>query len=185
MKKLLKLLGLLLFMQTVPFTLEYFQTQVQAQVQAQNNPWQQFQLVGEAELKFFFWNVYEARLYSGNGNFVFSETRPFALELQYKRQFSSQQLVEETRKQWQAIGIDTDSKDNASRLNTLASLLGDVDNGDVITFYVDEQGASNFYFNGRLLGTIADSAFTEQFAAIWLSEKTTRPDFRDNLIRQS
>ena len=96
-----------------------------------------------------------------------------------------QQLVDETRKQWQAIGIDADSKDNATRLNTLGSLLGDVDNGDVITLYVDAQGASNFYLNGRLLGTIADSAFTEQFAAIWLSEKTTRPDFRDNLIRQS
>ena len=60
MKKLLKLLGLLLFMQTVPFTLEYFQTQVQAQ----NNPWQQFQLVGEAELKFFFWNVIGAILWT-------------------------------------------------------------------------------------------------------------------------
>ncbi len=181
MKKLLQVLGFYLFIQAVLSSAIYGQEQ--GPVPA--TPWQQLQLVGEAELKFFFWHVYEARLYSDSGNFAFSQTRPFALELQYRRQFSSQQLVEETRKQWQAIGIDTDSKDNASRLSNLENLLNDVDIGDVITLYVDAQGASNFYFNGRLLGTIADSAFTEQFAAIWLSEKTTRPDFRDNLIRQS
>ncbi len=181
MKNFLQFVGFFLVIQALSTSVVH----AQAQNQAAAIPWQQFQLVGQAELKFFFWNVYEARLYSDSGSFVFSETRPFALELQYKRQFSSQQLIEETRKQWQAIGIDTETEDNASRLNTLASLLGDVDNGDIITLYVDAQGASNFYFNGRLLGTIADSAFTEQFAAIWLSEKTTRPDFRDNLIRQS
>jgi len=183
MKKLLQLVGFFLLLQATSFNLFYSQAQAQAQVKS--NPWQQLQLVGEAELKFFFWNVYEARLYSDSGNFVFLETKPFALELQYQRQFSSQQLVEETRKQWQAIGIDADSEDNTSRLRILETMLSDLDKGDVITRYVDTQGSSNFYYNGRLLGTIADSAFTGQFAAIWLSEKTTRPDFRDNLIRQS
>jgi hypothetical protein len=181
MNKLFQFLCVFLFIQAASTSA----ISAQAQDQVPSKPWQQLQLVGEAELKFFFWHVYEARLYSNNGNFVFSETRPFALELHYKRKFSVQQLVDETRKQWKAIGIDADSKDNATRLNTLGSLLGDVDNGDIITLYVDAQGASNFYLNERLLGTIADSAFTEQFAAIWLSEKTTRPDFRDNLIRQS
>ena len=58
----------------------------------------------------------------------------------------------------------------------------DVQKGDAITLYVDETGASYFYFNQQYLGVINDPVFSEQFAAIWLSEKTTRPGFRDKLL---
>ncbi|MDG2176894.1 MAG: chalcone isomerase family protein [Gammaproteobacteria bacterium] len=141
-------------------------------------PWQQLHLVGQAELKFFIWPVYEARLYSGSGAYEFPDTRPFALSLEYKRQFSKQQLISETQKQWQLLGVEKGDQ----WAQTLTDVFSDVDKSDVITLYVDAQGNSVFYLNDTLLGRVNDPEFTEHFVAIWLSDQTSKPDFRADLL---
>ena len=145
---------------------------------ADNLPWQKFELVGQAELRFFVWPVYEARLYSDSGAYEFPHTAPFALVLEYKRQFTKEQLISETQKQWQILGIEQ----TREWLESLARVLRDVEKSDVITLYVDNKANSVFYLNDTLLGSINDPAFTEQFIAIWLSDKTSRPEFRANLL---
>jgi len=149
-----------------------------ALVRAQGVQWQQLQVLGEASLNFLLWPVYSATLYGPLQRFSFPETRPFALALEYKRAFDAGQLVAETRRQWQEIGV----KDTKSWAAILEGIFTDVKEGDAITLYVDEMGASYFYFNQQYLGVIDDPVFSEQFAAIWLSEKTTRPGFRDKLL---
>jgi hypothetical protein len=149
-----------------------------ALVRAQALPWQQLQILGEASLNFLIWPVYNATLYGPPERFSFPQTRPFALALEYKRAFNTEQLVAETRKQWQEIGV----KDTEAWAAILEGIFTDVQEGDAITLYVDETGASYFYFNQQYLGVINDPVFSEQFAAIWLSEKTTRPGFRDKLL---
>lgn len=141
-------------------------------------PWQQFQAVGQAELNFLFWAVYEASLFSASGEFAFPGEQAFALALEYKRGFSRQDLVTETRRQWQDIGIDVHDR----WLEQLAAVLVDVSKGDVITLFVDQDCQSHFFHNNQLLGVIEDPVFTRQFAAIWLSEQTTRPAMRASLL---
>lgn len=147
----------------------------------QASPWQQFELVGQARLNFMVWPVYDARLLSPHSDFRYPATRPFALEIEYRRSFSRDALVAETRRQWQAQGIDAP----AAWLEQLAVILRDVERADIVTLYVSAEGHSAFYLNGSLLGEIADPAFSDHFSAIWLSEKTTRPDIRADLLRKS
>ncbi len=150
-------------------------------VHAQALPQNDLSLAGRAGLKFMFWDVYDASLYTPDGSFSFFETLPFALELTYKRGITKSQLVNETQKQWQAIGGLSHAQESAW-LDALATILVDVDKGDSITLHVDSRAHSHFYFNDQLLGSIEDPGFSERFAAIWLSEATTRPGFREALL---
>jgi len=147
-----------------------------AGVQAQ--PWSTMTIVGQADLKFLFWPVYDAKLFSETNTFLFPETRPYALSLTYKRDFRGRDLVQETTRQWQKMGIPVEQ----SWLEQLGGLLPDVEQGDEITLYVDRNAASTFYFNGEKLGLINDPLFSREFSAIWLSEKTTRPELRQALL---
>ncbi len=159
---------------------------LKAQISSEALPWQELNLVGEARFNFLFWPVYNASLYSNSAVFNFPMTRPFALQLDYLRSFTRQQLVEETRRQWQVIDNPGGGEAGKATLDTwlqqLDQILSDVNKSDAITLYVDEAGNSSFYLNERLLGVINDPAFSERFAAIWLSEQTTRPGFRKSLL---
>ena len=152
-----------------------------ALVFAESLPWQRMALVGEARLDFFIWPVYEGRLYSNTGSFSFPDTQPFALAIEYRRDFQGAALVDETRRQWKAMGYSV----REDWLSALAALLPDVSRDDVITLFVDSYGHSTLYLNETLLGSIDDPDFSEQFAAIWLSEHTTRPEFTQKLLRKS
>jgi len=149
--------------------------------QDKNLPWQQFNEVGAAKLNFLFWSVYRARLLSETAEFEFSPSQAFALELEYQRDFSKSDLVSETRRQWEEIGMQF----NREWLEQLSTLLVDVKEKDQITLFVDKRFHSYFYHNGNLTGAIKDSDFTKHFAGIWLSEDTTRPAMRKNLLGNS
>ena len=144
-------------------------------------PWQQFNEVGAAKLNVLFWSVYRARLLSETPEFEFTRSQSFALELEYLRDFSKSDLVSETRRQWEATGVQF----NREWLEQLSSLLVDVKEKDQITLFVDKRFHSYFYHNGNLTGTIKDAEFTRHFAGIWLSEDTTRPAMRKNLLGNS
>ena len=61
-------------------------------------------------------------------------------------------------------------------------MLVDVNENDQITLYVDEKFTSAFYYNNTLTGIVEDPEFTRRFAGIWLSENTTRPGMREDLL---
>ena len=55
--------------------------------------------------------------------------------------------------------------------------------GDRITgVHVPGSGA-RFYLNGKLLGEVADDAFSRLFFGIWLSPKTSQPRMRETLVK--
>jgi hypothetical protein len=54
--------------------------------------------------------------------------------------------------------------------------------GDQLLLQVTEELASRFVFNGQVVGSISDPAFTERFLAIWLSEKSSYPAQRKQLL---
>lgn len=150
--------------------------------QALATPIQELDRVGSATLKVFFFTIYDSRLYSPDG--VFDGIEPgLALELDYKRNIESEALIERTRKEWRKLGLSNEAQE--SWLEELASLWPDIRDGDELILHVGENLSSRFYYNGELIGEIAEAAFTRQFLAIWLSEESSYPDLRDQLVGQA
>lgn len=135
---------------------------------AQNAPapqvadnWQQ---VGQAHLQVLFWSIYDASLRTPTGAFDGFEQN-MQLELHYLRQFSADDLLNETAKQLAAIA-------SPAEINTWVRQLADiwtgVEKNDRIIFQQTASG-SDFFHNGRWLGRINDPQFGPAFVQIWLS----------------
>jgi hypothetical protein len=139
------------------------------------------QLVGRASFRYLLWQVYEARLYAHSSTFSFPDSRPFVLELQYQRNFSSAQILGETLQQWQQQAVEVPSH----WPEQLASLLPDVVAGDTLSLQVANDQRATLSHNGRALGQIDDPAFSLSFAGIWLAENTTQPELRRRLLGAS
>ena len=137
------------------------------------------QMVGQARLNVLFWPVYDSRLYSPDGRYA-EGARPLRLEIQYLRDVEAQDLLEQTRKEWQRLG--TGPAQQQQWLASLEQLWPDVSENDVLALVVDEQDRSTFLLNGKPLGTIDDPAFGGEFLAIWLSPETSRPELRLALL---
>ena len=76
-----------------------------------------------------------------------------------------------------------DEPTGARWLAAMKGLFPDVKAGDRITgVHVPGSGA-RFYLNSRLLGEVADDAFSRLFFGIWLSPKTSQPRMRETLIQ--
>lgn len=134
---------------------------------------------GEARLSLLFWDIYESTLYTPDGRYE-PDVRPLRLEIRYLRSIRSEDLVAQTRKEWAAQGLA--SKQHDLWLETLGQLWRDVAKGDVIALTLSPSGSSTFHFNDQPLGRIPDPEFGRQFAGIWLSPNTTRPELRAALI---
>lgn len=136
--------------------------------------------IGAASFKFIFWSIYEAELYSEQSSFSFTPLPRFILTLNYQRAFKGVQIVNETEKQLLEIGqSETDTL--LPWLTRLNEILTDVDKGDSLSLYVDENKYSSFYLNGVFLGSIEDEDFSHRFSAIWLARDDHYADFTREL----
>jgi len=136
------------------------------------------QMVGQARLNVLFWPVYDSRLYSPDGSYA-EGSRPLRLEIQYLRAVRAQDLLEQTRKEWQRLGTGVAQQ---QWLAALEQIWPDVGENDVLSLVLDEQDRSTFLLNGSPLGTIEDPAFGRELLAIWLSPETSRPELRLALL---
>ena len=135
--------------------------------------------VGSARLQVLFWKIYDAQLYAPDG--VWSSEQPYALSLSYLRSFKGQDIVDRSIDEIASQGF-TDSELLSRWRDQLIQIIPDVDSKTNITGVVDAQGHSLFYKNGELVGSVEDPLFSEKFFGIWLSEKTSEPSMRVNLI---
>ena len=135
--------------------------------------------VGNATLKVLFWTIYDSYLYNKDG--VYRGVEPeLALRIDYRRNIKQRDLIARTREEWQKQGIY--AANSETWLNQLNVIWPDIKRGDQIVLRVNDQLASEFFFNGNLIGSIDDPAFTQRFLSIWLSEKSSYPDLRDKLV---
>ena len=137
------------------------------------------ELVGEARYRVLIWNLFEARLYSPSGSW--GGTPPFALSLTYLRKFRGAHIADRSVSEIRDQGFS--DEDTLARWHgLLQDLIPDVGVDDQIIGVAEASGATQFYFNGKLIGGIAEPAFTERFFAIWLGERTSAPEVRLGLI---
>ncbi len=136
-------------------------------------------LVGSADFRYLFWKVYEAELYSENGDFEFFNELPLVLKLTYKRGFTASQLSNETRKQFLMLGLSEESIGNW--IEYLQEIFVDVSPDDNFILYIDDEANSHFYFNSRYSGSVNNENFSRYFSAIWLARQDHYADFSAQL----
>lgn len=141
--------------------------------------------VGETRLSVLFWDVYDARLFTTNGDFDWQQRKQQrkTLVLDYLRDIKAADLVDKTAEEWQRLGFD--HQDQQQWLDTLNQIWPNIKEGDCLALVENEDGHADFYQGDKLLGTIENSTFTEQFLAIWLSPESRYEDERDELTGAS
>jgi hypothetical protein len=88
-------------------------------------------------------------------------------------------LVNRTVEQWQHLGVEPELY--AVYLPILLKIWPDIEEGDSLSLYVNNN-KSVFYFNNNLIGEINQPEFSQLFLDIWLSEKTSEPKLRLELL---
>lgn len=142
-------------------------------------------LRGSGRLTFLTLHVYDIRLWSPAvvPRDDASQT-PLALEIEYARKLYGREIAKRSLEEMRGIG--TVGEDQGARwLATMTELFPDVARGDRITGVQRPGGVSRFFLNGRLLGEVADPAFTRLFFGIWLSPKTSEPKLRLSLLGET
>jgi len=136
-------------------------------------------LVGQGKLNYYFWHIYDASLYSANGEFSFD--KPFALKLDYKRKLYGDKIADRSAEEIKQLGFDDDSKLAAWRAQ-MKDIFPDVDDGTSITGYYTPDKPTVFYKNNKKAGVIQDPEFGEWFFGIWLDKNTSEPKLRKALL---
>ena len=146
-------------------------------------PLQQLQTHGRYHLTWFGLSIYDITLWTSERPFRFAvDLKPssFALEIRYKIDVDADDLIEETRDQWQELAL---LDEDANRwLQQLPQIWPDIKEGDRLVMFVDESLQARFFHNDKLVGQIDDPAFATRFAAIWLAEGAEYPDMRKALL---
>ncbi|EKE86907.1 chalcone isomerase family protein [Idiomarina xiamenensis] len=155
-----------------------WQSNAQAQ-SCQIEPLSELKKVGETRLSVWLWDVYDATLYTAEGNYPDGGRR--ALQLVYLRDIKAADLIETTEEEWQKQGIAIDQQAQ-QWLKQLTSIWPDVNEGDCLVLVEGEQGEAIFYNAEKRLGEIDSQRFTDDFLAIWLSEKSRFKEERQQLI---
>lgn len=139
-----------------------------------------FKPIGNTVFSFLFWDLYKSKLLTTSKQFPLqSEDDKLLYEIEYFKAISAKSLVEKTVEQWQHLGYE------ASRyepyLNKLQRIWPDINPGDKLTFVMNNSNSA-FYHNKRLVGVMGDIEFGPLFLDIWLSEKTSEPELRKELL---
>jgi hypothetical protein len=139
----------------------------------------QWQPLGQGEMRWLGFSLYQARLWVAGDRFV--ATEPFALALTYSRDIGRDRLVETTIAEMRRLGWQDNGR-LARWQEDLQRLFPEVRAGDsLIGVHLPGQGV-RFFHGARLAGEIADTDFARAFFAIWLDPRTRAPELRERLL---
>lgn len=139
-------------------------------------PTNDLQLVGQGEMDWLFFDLYQARFYSADGHYQMNQF-PQALCLRYQRDIDKTDLIEATVSEWERLGVDW----KKSWQEQLTAFWPSVHRDDELAVRIGKDGVSHFYFNDSPLADITDAEFGPAFLAIWLSSNSKNPDLTRQL----
>lgn len=138
--------------------------------------------VGDSRLTWLIWDVYDAALYTSTGTFAVQA--PYVLELTYLRALDGSKVATKTTEEMARLGFQNEAKLAKWQLQ-LTDWFDGIEKGTRLAAMRNANGSTTFVRDGKtVLGTLKDPQFTQYFFAIWLSEKTLRPDLREQLLGQ-
>lgn len=132
----------------------------------------EFKLVGSSSFSVWFWDVYDIELKTPDGNYLLGKY-PLELELTYKRNIDKEDLISETKNQWERYKLDKNAEE--IWLAKLSEIWPSVNENDRIRFRVCEDSKTQFFFNDAPIGEIVDRDFASYFSLIWLDPKGPYP----------
>ena len=134
---------------------------------------------GGGVLRFLGIAVYDGWYWSeGRG---WSLERPFALDLHYHRSLEGTRIAERSVDEIAGLGLGSAAQ--RSRWGELMrGIFPDVRKGDRITGVHLPPATVRYFHNGRAIGEIVDREFARAFFGIWLDPRTSRRDFRSQLL---
>ncbi|BCE02809.1 chalcone isomerase family protein [Marinicellulosiphila megalodicopiae] len=137
--------------------------------------------VGEARFKYLFWKVYDSSLFTKNKKFE-SLNQELTLSITYLRNIPKHRIVDATVNQWEHLNFD--QKSISKWREKIETILPEINKNDNLSFHKQQTGIGSFYYNGKLIGEINDTQFSDAFLSIWLSSNTSEPKLRQKLISQ-
>jgi len=147
---------------------------------AQLTPPNDYKQVGAAKLRVLWFDIYDAELRSPDGQFS-RIVGPLVLKLTYLRNIKKQKLLDETANQLRAL----EPAVVRDWLDQLEEIWPEINRGDRLAFFLDEEGFGHFYFNDRFVGSINDTRFGKAFISIWLGRNSDYPDLARKLRGES
>jgi len=144
----------------------------------QATPWQTWYDVGEAQLTWGPWVIYDSELRTPTGYYQ-DNSAEMALVIKYQRDIDQEDLLDATGEQWEHLGIPADKR--RRWLARLAQIWPDVKKGERLIFVISN-GNGVFYQDNRLIGILNNNEMSMAFLHIWLSPNTSYPNIRRKLI---
>lgn len=141
------------------------------------------QEVGKARLSFLFWDIYDSKLLTSSGTYQtnFPSEQTILFEIQYLRDISKNDLIDNTIEQWQHIKINKD--EYSYFIPLLEEIWPNIKAGDKLALLIHNQ-SSQFFYNNQFIGSIEQEKFHQYFINIWLSPNTSQPKLRKLLLGQ-
>jgi hypothetical protein len=138
--------------------------------------------IGSGRLHWFGLHVYDARLAVAGEQF--DPAQPFALTLRYAREFKGERIAQTSIDEIKRLGFGA-AADHERWLGAMRQVFPDVKRGDELTGATVPGRGTQFFHNGRLVGTIEDPGFARAFYAIWFDPRTRVRELRANLLGAS
>jgi len=160
------------------FLVLFFSTSSLAFAEFPNSVEKKF-LIGSATLKFLRMKVYDISLWSVEPKFSYS--KPFAIQIKYNLNFSSQDLVKRSIAEIERLHELT-GEEKKSYAKDLAIIFRSVKKGDEkLAIFSPEKGVKMLY-NNELTGVISDPKLARLFVDIWLDERGSYPEVTRKLL---
>ena len=135
--------------------------------------------VGEGQLDFALWPVYQATLYAPQGRW--HPDKPFALTLSYLTEIPGKKIAAESIKEMRRQGV-TDEIKLADWYEQMAAIFPNVNKGSSLTGISTADGKTLFFSGDKPIGQIDNTEFSHSFFSIWLSPHTQSPSLRIDLL---
>ncbi len=129
----------------------------------------------------FTWSVFRVYRMALHACGVFNPEKPYALDLNYLRNVSAEQIAQASVQEMQRISGVSEAQAQSWGEQLLA-ILPDVRLGDRL-IGVFSPGTGVWFCNAdRALGVIQEPEFAAAFSAIWLDPQTRAPKLREHLL---
>ena len=140
------------------------------------------QLAGRARLSVWGFQIYDATLWvAPDFKARAYENHAFALELAYLRPFTSREIAQRSLVEMSRQG-SIGAEQSVAWERQLQEVIPDVQPGDRLAGIYQPGLGGKFLVNGKLHKTLADVQLTKRFFGIWLSEATSEPAMRRELM---
>lgn len=137
--------------------------------------------VGQGRMTFLMWDVYDATLYAQDG--TWREGEPLALTLNYLRNLNGTDIARRSIEEMRGQGFRDEIK-LAAWFGQMQKIFPDVTAGVSLTGVMAADGTTVFFRDDVEIGRINDPDFGRAFFNIWLSQRTSAPELRAQLLGQ-